>query len=165
MSNESNKPIELELKAVVDGEIILIEEVDDSIFSQKLIGDGYAIIPTGKYVIAPVDGRIEEIAATNHAIYLSMPEGIKLLIHIGIDTIELKGEGFASHLEKGMSVKQGDILIEFDPEYIKDEGYNPVVSTVIIDHVNKNMELTTYPTKEAIADETVALTAKIQDKK
>lgn len=164
MENHINDFTKLELKAVVDGEIIPIEEVDDQIFAQKMIGDGFGIMPTGKEIVAPISGRIEEIASTNHAIYLSAPDGLKLLIHIGIDTIALKGEGFSSNLEKGMSILAGDILVHFDPVFIKNEGYNPVVSTVILEQADKKIEITTYPAKEAVANETIALTAKIWDK-
>ncbi len=151
----------LELPAVVDGEIIPIEEVEDQIFSGKLIGDGYGIRPTGKYIFAPVDARIEQIAATKHAIYLRTEENMKLLIHLGIDTIELKGEGFISRLEKGAFVEKGDTLVEMDLSFIEEEGFNPVVSVIILELSGDHETIEVYPTKHAIGNETIALRAKI----
>lgn len=156
------KTLKLELKAVVDGEIIPIEEVKDQLFSQKIIGDGYAIFPTGKKIYAPVDARIEEMASTKHAVYLSTAENVKLLIHVGIDTIGLKGTGFESSYEKGMQVKEGDVLIEFDPQFLIDEGYNPIVTVVVLNSTDGNAELEYFPQKEAIGNETTALKAIIQ---
>lgn len=157
------KPFEkntLELTAVVDGQIIPIEEVEDQIFAGKMIGDGFGIRPTGKKVYSPVDATIEQIASTKHAIYLSTKDNIKILIHIGIDTIELKGQGFEGILEKGMFVNKGNVLVEFDPKFIIDEGFNPVVSVIILGESSEGKELTVYPTEHATANETIALSTK-----
>jgi len=158
---ESSEENTLELTAVVDGEIIPMEEVEDQIFASKMIGDGYGLRPSGKNVYSPVDARIEKNASTKHTIYLSTSDNTKILIHIGIDTIELKGEGFTSDLEKGMQVSKGDLLVKFDPKYIIDEGFNPVISVIILEKSDKTREITVYPTKNAIANETIALKAKL----
>lgn len=158
--NKSNT-IEIELKAVIDGEIIKVEEIEDPVFSSKMIGDGYGVIPTGKNLYSPISGRIEEIASTKHAVYLSSSNNIKLLIHLGIDTIELKGEGFETTLENNMYVEKGDLLISFDPDFVIKEGLNPVVSVIILDQQGKEMDVVVYPTKKAKANETLALKAKI----
>lgn len=155
LSNQT-EVLTLDLPAVVDGEIVPIEEVEDSIFSNKIIGDGYAIHPSGKTIYSPIDAEVEQVASTNHAVYLSVPGGIKLLIHIGIDTIELKGQGFKSQLAKGTRIEKGAPLVEIDREYIINEGYNPIVSVVLLDQQNKKHKVTVYPTKEAIANETKA---------
>jgi len=147
----------LDVPAVIDGEIVPIEEVEDAIFSNKLIGDGYAIRPSGKRIYAPVDARVEQIASTSHAVYLSTANHLKLLIHIGIDTIELKGEGFKSTAEKGMQIKKGDVLVEIDREFIIESGYNPVVSVVLLDQEEKDLKVAVYPTKEAKANQTTAM--------
>jgi glucose-specific phosphotransferase system IIA component len=152
----------IEIPAIVDGEVLPIEQVDDQIFSNKMIGDGYAIQPTGNIIYSPVDGKIEQTASTKHAIYLSMAEDIKLLIHIGIDTIELKGKGFKSTLEKGMSVKKGDPLVEFDPELIAEEGFNPVVTVVLLDSSEKEFDITVFPKEKAVGNKTLAMEISIQ---
>jgi len=146
-----------DLNAVVDGDIVPIEDVDDRIFSKKLIGDGYAIIPSGDTIFSPIDAKVEQVAPTNHAIYLSITSGVKLLIHIGIDTVELKGKGFESNLEKGKQVKADDPLIKFDPEFIKNEGLNPIVTVVLLNGSEKDIDLTVFPQTEAKANQTIAM--------
>ncbi len=157
----STNIIEIELKAVIDGEIIKVEEIADPVFSSKMIGDGYGIIPTGKKLYSPITGKVEEIASTKHAVYLSTADNIKLLIHLGIDTIQLKGEGFETKLEKGMFVEEGDLLVSFDPDFIINEGLNPVVSVIILEQKEKEVDLEVYPTERAKANESLALRAKI----
>jgi len=153
-SNQENDTV-LKLPAVVDGEIIPIEEIEDPIFADKIIGEGFGIRPTGKTIYSPVNGKVEQIASTKHAIYLSTSNNIKLLIHIGLDTIELKGKGFTSNIKKDMIVQRGDKLVEIDPKFIMEEGYNPVVAVVLLNRLN-NSEVSVYPTKEAIGNETIA---------
>ena len=147
----SDQNIRMEVTAVVDGEIIPIEEVEDQIFSQKMIGDGYGIHPTSQTVYSPVDGKIEQVAQSKHAVYIAMDDEVKLLIHIGIDTIDLKGEGFTSQLKKG------DPLIHFDPVFIKKEGLNPVICVILLNGSQKKLNLTVQPTKEAKANKTIAM--------
>lgn len=153
----SDQNIRMEVTAVVDGEIIPIEEVEDQIFSQKMIGDGYGIHPTSQTVYSPVDGKIEQVAQSKHAVYIAMDDEVKLLIHIGIDTIDLKGEGFTSQLKKGEPVKKGDSLIHFDPVFIKKEGLNPVICVILLNGSQKKLNLTVQPTKEAKANKTIAM--------
>lgn len=162
-SDDQSTMLEIELKAVIDGEIIKVEEISDPVFSSKMIGDGYGIIPTGKKLYSPVAGKIEEIALTKHAVYLSTKDDIKLLIHLGIDTIQLKGEGFETTIEKDMFVEAGDLLISFDPDFVIKEGLIPVVSVIILDKNEKQMDIVVYPATKAIANETVALEAKIYE--
>lgn len=161
MDNHTEKNT-LELPSVVDGKIIPIEEVEDQIFSNKMIGDGYGVRPTGKVIYSPVDGKVEQIASTKHAIYLSTANNVKLLIHIGLDTIELKGKGFKSNIEKGMDVHRGDILVEIDPKFIIDEGYNPVIAVVILNQLD-NSDISIYPNSKAVGNETIALKMKINN--
>lgn len=151
------QPNMIEIPAVVDGEIIPIDQVDDQIFSQKLIGEGYGIRPTGKTVYSPVDGKVEQIAASKYVVYLEFNNGLKLLIHIGIDTIELEGKGFETNLRKGMSVNKGDSLITFDPQFIADEGFDPVVSVVLLNGPEIDFDVIVNPEKEAKASETIAM--------
>lgn len=153
--------IEIELKTVMDGEIIRVDDIKDPVFSNKMIGDGYGIIPTGKKVYSPVSGKIEKIASTKHAIYLSVEDQFKILIHIGVNTIELKGKGFESKVESGMFVEKGDLLVSFDPEFIRKEGLDPVVSVILLDQKDKTIDLFLYPEKEAKANESLALKAVI----
>lgn len=160
IENQSDS-LEIELKAVTDGEIIKIDEIEDPVFSSKMIGDGYGIIPTGKTLYSPIAGKVEEIASTKHAVYLSSLDNVKLLIHLGIDTIQLNGKGFETTIEKDMFVEAGDLLVSFDPDFIRKEGLNPVVSVIILEQKEKEMDVIVYPSKNAKANETLALKAKI----
>ena len=154
----SDQNMRIEVTAVVDGEIIPIENVDDQIFSKKMIGDGYGIHPTSQTVYSPIDGRIEQVAQSKHAVYIAMDDEMKLLIHIGIDTIDLKGEGFTSELKKGAPVKKGDPLIHFNPTFIKEEGLNPVICVVLLNGTKKKLHLTVHSSDKAKANETIAMT-------
>ncbi|MFM6282778.1 MAG: PTS glucose transporter subunit IIA, partial [Dolichospermum sp.] len=100
--------------APISGEIINIEDVPDVVFAKKIVGDGIAIKPSGNKMVAPVNGTIGKIFETNHAFSIESDEGIELFIHFGIDTEELKGEGFRRIAEEGQTVKVGDIILEFD---------------------------------------------------
>lgn len=160
MSNQEGNIMnewDLQVSAVVDGKIVLIEELDDQIFAQKMIGDGYGIYPTSQTVFAPCACKVEQIALTKHAVYLSIAKDLKILIHIGIDTIALKGQGFESSLENGMTIEKGDPLITFDQKLIEDEGLNPVVAVILLKGSGQEVEIEVFPTEEAVANETVAM--------
>ena len=120
----------------IAGEIISIEKVPDQVFSEKMLGDGFAIIPSGNKVYAPIAGEIKILFPTLHALAIETVEGIELLLHIGIDTVELKGEGFIGHVKVGDLVKQGDLLITFDSDIIKSKATS-IITPVLI----TNMEV------------------------
>lgn len=127
---------EIELISPMTGDIIPLEEVPDPVFSEKMMGDGIAIEPSEGKVLSPIDGKIATIFPTNHAIGLVNKEGLEILIHIGIDTVELKGEGFTRIAEEGEGVKKGDLLMEVDLEKLK-EGGKPTVTPIIITNMDK----------------------------
>lgn len=114
----------------LEGKIIPIENVKDNVFAEKMMGDGIAIESTAGKVVAPFDGVIEVAFDTKHAIGLKSFDGCELLIHVGLDTVELNGKGFTSHIKKGDTVSKGDLLLEFDIAEIKKAGYD--VTTPII---------------------------------
>ncbi|ECG8590169.1 PTS beta-glucoside transporter subunit EIIBCA [Salmonella enterica subsp. salamae] len=114
----------------VEGEIITLSKVSDATFANEILGKGIGINPTVGKVISPFDGEVLSIFTTNHAIGLKSLDGIELLIHVGLDTVQLDGKGFKAFIENGDKVKKGDLLIEFDIDYIKSEGYDP--TTVVI---------------------------------
>ncbi|MDK8642139.1 beta-glucoside-specific PTS transporter subunit IIABC [Niallia taxi] len=113
------------------GSIIPLEQVNDKVFSQKMMGDGIAIRPNIGRVVAPFDGVVEMVFDTKHAIGLKSINGCELLIHVGLDTVELKGEFFNAHVSNGQEVKVGDLLLEFDMEQIQKAGYD-ITTPVII---------------------------------
>ncbi len=119
------------LKAFTDGEIVELKDVPDEVFSGLILGDGVAIMPTTGKIIAPCDGTISNTVNSKHAIGITTENNIDLLIHVGLETVNLKGKYFEYKVELGQKVKAGDTLIEFDLEKIKAEGYNTVTPIVI----------------------------------
>lgn len=146
----------LSLSAVCDGEIISIEDVDDLLFSEKIIGDGYAILPTSGEIYSPVDGQINEVAATKHAFYISLEDDNKILIHVGEDTLLLNGEGFTVNVNNGKNIKKGDLLGTIDLDFMKKKNNKVVISTIFLFNSNNHIEVTTYTEKNAKANETLA---------
>lgn len=117
--------------APINGTCIPLSEVNDAVFSQKILGDGAAIIPSEGKVYAPVNGTVSTVFDTKHAIGLLSEDGIELLIHIGIDTVNLEGKYFTAHVESGQKIKKGDLLVSFEQEMIKKEGYDTVTPVLI----------------------------------
>lgn len=115
----------------MNGNIIELSNVNDATFSEKLLGDGVAIESEDGKVFAPFDGIVSALFPTNHAISLESNDGVELLIHIGIDTVQLDGKYFTSHVEQNQKIKQGDLLIEFDKEAIKIAGYETITPIII----------------------------------
>lgn len=101
------------------GKVVPITEVSDPTFSEKVLGDGFAVIPSEGKIYAPADGEISMVFDTLHAVTMTTSQGTELLIHIGLDTVTLKGEPFISHVSGGQQVKKGDLLLEADLEKIK----------------------------------------------
>lgn len=114
----------------VKGNIIPITEVKDEGFASKVLGDGVGIIPCEGKVYAPFDARVEALFPTGHAIGMSA-DGVEVLIHIGIDTVELEGKGFETHVEQGNQVRKGDLLITFDKELLEKQGYDTTVIFIV----------------------------------
>ena len=157
IGNKEEVQHKLTLYAVADGEVLSIEEVPDEIFAQKMIGEGFAIKPTSQTVVAPIKGKLIEVADAKHAYYIETAEGIKILIHIGIDTLLLNGEGFSTQREKDDEVDKGDSLVTFDEDFIVGKGYNPIISVIVLDDQAIEMKQTLFSADQAVAGETVAL--------
>ena len=118
--------------APLKGRRIPLEQVSDTAFSQKLLGDGIAIIPEADTVFAPVSGKVVSLFETHHAIGIRSKDGMEILIHIGIDTVELGGKGFRSFVNKGEQVSLGQKLITFDREQIKAAGYDDTTMLLVL---------------------------------
>ncbi len=119
------------LLAVCDGEVFSVEEVSDEVFSQKILGDGFAQKPENGTIRAPGKGIIAEIAESKHAYCIEGTDGAQILVHIGIDTVRLKGEGFVPKVNKGDKVRPGEVIAEVDIDLIKSKGYDTSVITLI----------------------------------
>lgn len=130
----------IDIIAPISGEIIAIEDVPDVVFAEKIVGDGIAIRPTGNKMVAPCNGEIGKIFETNHAFSLESDTGIELFVHFGIDTVELKGEGFTRIAQEGQKVKMGDTIIEFDLEFLKEKAKS-ILTPVVISNMDEIKEL------------------------
>jgi sugar PTS system EIIA component len=117
--------------APLTGKIVSIEEVPDPTFSQKMMGDGIAIEPTEGVVVSPVDGEIVQFFHTKHAIGIQSESGAEILIHVGLETVNMNGEGFEGYVNVGDKVKAGDKLLTFDLDLIKEKAANTVTPIVI----------------------------------
>ncbi|HDG9576547.1 TPA: PTS transporter subunit IIABC [Staphylococcus aureus] len=117
--------------APLTGEVTPLSEVPDQVFSEKMMGDGIAIKPSQGEVRAPFNGKVQMIFPTKHAIGLVSDSGLELLIHIGLDTVKLNGEGFTLHVEEGQEVTQGDLLINFDLDYIRNHAKSDITPIIV----------------------------------
>lgn len=117
--------------APVQGQAVAISEVSDPTFGQEILGKGVAFIPEVGRVVAPIDGTVEMVFDTKHAISMRSESGIEILIHVGLDTVSLKGEPFTTHVEAGQAVKAGDLMLEFDIDAIKAAGLETITPLVI----------------------------------
>lgn len=115
----------------VNGNIINLSNVSDRMFSEGIVGKGIAIDPTDDIIKSPIDGRIKLIFNTNHAFVVTSKKGIELLVHIGINTIALNGEGFKRLVDEGDFVKVGDPIIKIERQKIIDKGYELITPVVI----------------------------------
>ncbi len=120
----------------IEGEIIPITEVEDPVFSEKMMGDGFAIIPTNGSVVSPVDGEIMNVFPTKHAIGIKSKQGYEILIHVGLETVNLKGEGFTALVKEGDQISKGTELLTFDLEYIKNSAPSTVTPVIFTNATN-----------------------------
>ena len=134
----------VELSAYLTGKVIPIDEVPDQVFSQKVLGDGLAIEPTDNVLLAPADGEITVVnEGTYHACGILLDNGAEILLHIGLDTVSMNGDGFTPFVKEGQRVKRGDKLIAFDPEKIKAAGHPCVTVLVVTDENDQPVQLNT----------------------
>lgn len=122
---------EKKLLAVADGNAIPLTEVPDEAFASGLLGVGFAIDPTDGHICSPVSGRLQSISQTRHAYTILSDDDLDVLVHIGIDTVELNGIGFVSHVREGDTLNTGDLLATVDLELLKSKNYSCVIPVLI----------------------------------
>lgn len=140
VSDDSKDSRSTDIFAPLSGEIVKIEDVPDVVFAEKIVGDGVAIKPTGNKIVAPINGTIGKIFETNHAFSIESDNGIELFVHFGIDTVELKGEGFKRIAEEGQEVKAGDTIIEIDLPLLEERAKS-ILTPVVISNMEDIKEL------------------------
>lgn len=121
----------IQVLAPLDGTVVALEQVPDEVFAQKMAGDGVALDPSGQVAVAPVSGQLVKLFKGGHAFGLALGGGIELIVHLGLDTVELEGEGFEKIAVEGQMVRAGDPIVRFDRAIIEAAGksmLSPVVS-------------------------------------
>ena len=146
---------EIDVTSPMIGKALPLSEVPDPAFSQKLMGEGIAIEPTDNHVYAPYDGEVTAVfEASKHAIGLVLDNGVELLIHVGIDTVNLTNNEFQYHVKLNQKVKKGDRLISFDPQAIKQAGY-PLITPIIIVNTDQYQVITLTEKTEVNLDDNI----------
>lgn len=142
----------------VEGDIIKLEDVPDPVFSQKIMGDGIAFSPIDGKIVSPADAKVVNIFPTKHAVGLNTAEGLEILLHIGLDTVNMKGEGFILHVVEGNEVKAGDLLVTCDLELIKEKA-SSIITPMIITNGDILNKLEHHNSGQATAGKTTVITA------
>ncbi|PRR78864.1 PTS sugar transporter subunit IIA [Clostridium vincentii] len=153
---KSEEPKSFELVAPVQGKAIPLSEVPDPVFAEKMAGDGVAIEPAGDLVVAPADGELTLVFKTKHAFALTLDNGAEILVHIGIDTVSLNGEGFEQLAEQGTKVKAGTPIIKIDRQFIKSKGF-ALITPVLITNTDDFASITPIDNIDTVAGETVVI--------
>lgn len=119
------------LFAPVDGKVLDISMVPDKVFSNRIVGDGVAIQPEGNIITAPEDGELSVVFKKNYGFGMVLDNKVEVLVHVGIDTFQLNGEGFERIAEEGTKVKKGTPILKFDRKYVEKKGYSVIVPVII----------------------------------
>lgn len=128
--DRNSKP-ETVIQAPITGELVALESTMDPAFSTRSMGDGVAIVPSDGTVVAPVSGTVMALFPTGHALGIEMDDGTQVMIHVGIDTVELNGAGFTAHIAQGDHVTAGQKVVSVDLASVRAAGYDPTTFTVV----------------------------------
>ncbi|PLR75416.1 PTS glucose transporter subunit IIA [Bacillus sp. V3-13] len=144
-----------EITAPLDGEMIPLDDVPDPVFAQKMMGDGFAIIPKNGKVVSPVNGRIIQIFPTKHAIGIRSDKGLEILIHIGLETVELNGEGFEVIVRNNQPVRAGEVLLNVDLEFLEKKN-KEIVTPIIITNMDRVQDIEQVVNRDIKCGEIIA---------
>jgi PTS system beta-glucosides-specific IIC component len=150
-----DNPVEIlsiEILSPVEGDIIPLENLEDAAFSSGTLGKGIAVKPSKGVIVSPTDGVISAFFHTKHALGIKADNGLEILIHVGMDTIRLEGEGFTSKAEQGQRVKKGQVLLEFDIDFILSKGYS-LATPVLITNLSEYDGMTLWKEKTVTTDD------------
>ena len=154
--DESSNQNEGKIFATQTGKAVDLSEVPDEVFASKMLGQGFAIIPTEGKVYSPVEGEVVSVAPSLHAYGLRTKSGLEVLVHVGLETVKLNGAGFKVAVKQGDKVKVGDLLVEVDLAFIESKGcktYTPVILTTLEEDKNVSFKLGMVVAKESVVME------------
>ena len=156
MSTNESKKVQQVILAPVTGKAVSLNEVPDPVFSDKVLGDGIAIIPVDGKIVSPVEGEVSTVAETGHAYGFTSKDGLEILVHVGLETVSLNGECFKVYVKPGDKVKAGDLVAEVDLTYLKEKKINPITPVLLCsDTEEKELQ---YTEGEVKAGESAVLT-------
>jgi len=137
--NLKNSPVyaDVMMHSPVKGKIVDISEVPDPVFAEKMMGEGVAILPESDTICSPIKGRVLQVFETKHAVALKSDEDLEIIIHIGLETVNLKGEGFEVLVKEGDEINIGTELVKIDLQFLKSKGINPITPIIVVNHENK----------------------------
>lgn len=138
----------------VNGRVVPLEEVPDPVFAEKMMGEGIAIEPTDETIVSPIDAEVVQVFETKHAIGLKTQMGLELLLHIGLDTVNLKGEGFETFVKAGDKVSAGDKLVTFEKAFIEANAKSSITPVIVTNYEASEYTLEALYPEQAIAGET-----------
>ena len=139
--SSTSKTKALSVFSPLNGKAVPLADVPDPVFSDKVLGDGCAVIPDDGKLYSPVNGEVSSVAETKHAYGFTSEDGLEVLVHFGLETVGLKGEGFTPHVSEGDKVKVGDLIAEIDIDLIKEKGLNTITPVLVSDGAD-NLEMT-----------------------
>lgn len=150
---KSNNTSDNKLTSIVNGKMYSIDDIDDDIFSKKMIGDGIAFSTNSNHILSPCAGMLTTVFPSGHAYGITRQDGVELMIHIGIDTVNLNGKGFNTKVKQGQRIERGEELVELDLDYLKSTGLD--LSTILIFLNTNNKEIEIEPYEDTIAGRTI----------
>jgi PTS system D-glucosamine-specific IIA component/PTS system glucose-specific IIA component len=144
------------LVAPVTGKLLSLTDVPDPVFAQKMAGDGVAVMPEDDVIVAPADGELTLVFDTKHAFAMTLDNGIELLVHIGLETVTLKGKGFEQLIQSGIKIKAGTPIMKVDREYIKSKGFS-LITPILITNTDNTKSIVSVKNANVVAGETIIL--------
>ena len=139
MSTTKTSTAGLSVYAPLTGQVVALDQVPDPVFAEKALGDGAAIIPEDGKIYSPVTGEVASVAATKHAFGFSSDDGLEVLVHVGLETVGLDGEGFTVNVKEGDHVKAGDLIAVVDLKLLAEKKLNPITPVIICDGADEKV--------------------------
>lgn len=156
-----SEPKEVMIKSPATGTFVDLKDVPDPTFSEKMMGEGFAVEPSEGRIVSPVKGKVSQVFPTKHAVGIKSDEGLDVLIHIGLETVALNGEGFTTHVSEGDKVNPGDMLVEFTLADIREKAKS-LITPVVFTEGEQIQDITAHAQTEVTAGETDMATVTVK---